>query len=214
MFRAILETQWKWTRGAALVSALLAFGIPLYSLRLLGTEDQPVVVVDNMQRMGVGYALIAAATGLAAAMLAWAQDHRGRHVYALSLPIARWRFTLFRFGAGMLFLLPASVALLLGATIVALSGLVPVGLHAYPLELTLRFALASGVAYAMIFAIAASTQRTAAIVLGVIGVIVLTEYVLSVAGTNVGISPAVESLLFDRGGVFSVFTGRWMLVDA
>src|SRR5690348_12465716 len=94
MFAAILRTQWKWTRGFALVAFVLGFAIPLLSLLALETgrmEFAPNLIVRSMNTFGLFYALLAGAAGLACAMFAWGHDHRGRHVYALSLPISRAR---------------------------------------------------------------------------------------------------------------------------
>src|SRR3954462_8292696 len=109
---------------------MIVFAIPLVSLRtaaMASAEAQrsPLMAfVLTMQSWGVGYALAAAAIGLALAMLSWGFDHRLRHVYALSLPIARWRYVLYRFTAGLAVLAIPVVALLVATEIVAHSSLV------------------------------------------------------------------------------------------
>src|SRR2546423_6684162 len=135
MFRAIVETQWKWSRGAVLLATLVAFVIPLGSLQSAKDAWNPADFVTRMQVWGIAYALLAGAVGLLVALIAWGHDHRGQHVYALTLPITRARYVLMRLGAGMLFLAPPVVALLLSGLIVSASGLIPVGLHAYPIAL-------------------------------------------------------------------------------
>jgi len=92
MFGAITAIQWKWSRGPALLATLIGFLIPVLSLqsarRALLTADEFVYI---MQQFSIGYSMLAAGAGLVVALAAWAHDHRGRHVYALSLPVARWR---------------------------------------------------------------------------------------------------------------------------
>jgi hypothetical protein len=214
MFRAILETQWKWTRGAVLAATVLGFLIPLASLRVARPAASAEDFVQAMQISGIAYPLLAAALGLAVAVFAWGHDHRGRHVYALTLPIERWRYALMRFGAGGVFLLPPVIGVLAGAGVVALTGAIPLGLHAYPAELTLRFALGSAVAFAIFFAISASTARTAGLVLGVVAIVVFAQFLLQITGSNYDIFSRVTDALFGPVGMLSVFSGRWMLVDA
>lgn len=213
MFRAILETQWRSTRGLVLLASILAFGVPLLSLQSARGRDA-ASFVQAMQVWGAAYAMVAALLGLLVAMAAWRADHLGRHTYALSLPIDRSRYSLYRLGAGALFLAPAVVAVLVGALLVAVSGAIPSGLHAYPVALTLRFALASVVAFALFFAISASSSRTAGYILAVIVGIVFAQFLVAALGRpQVDIlGPVLEFILY-RPGILSVFAGRWMLVD-
>lgn len=214
MFRAIVETQWKWTRGYALVATILAFIIPLASLQAAHVNMEAGAFVSTMSAFGAAYALLAGATGLAVGFLAWSHDHRGRHVYALTLPVTRSRYAFMRLGAGALFLLPPVIAVLLGGIAVAVLGAVPEGLRAYPLALALRFAFALLVAYTAFFAIASATQRAAGILLGVIATVLLVAYILAIADSKIDFLPRIVAALFDSPGIFSVFTGRWTLIDA
>ncbi len=215
MFRAILETQWKWTRGVALFATLAAFAIPLAAFGGgRASWGSPLAVVGTMQSAGMGYAVVAAGLGLAVAVAAWSNDHRGRHVYALSLPVPRWHYSLMRLGAGAVFLAPPVIGLFLGAQIVAFSGAVPAGLHAYPVLLTLRFAFAAAVAYAIFFAISSSTPRTAGVLLATIAVFGLVQYVVSLSGSHADLLSPAMNWVFGKAGALSVFSGRWMLIDA
>jgi len=213
MFRAIVLSQWKWSRLVVLLATITAVALPLASLRTAVQGYSAVEFVGLMQQWAPGYALLAAAAGLLVALSAWQQDHAGRHVYALSLPVTRTRYTAMRYGAGALFLASPVVAVLIGSLIVAASGAVPDGLHAYPLELAARFALAAFVAYSIFFAIASSTPQTAGVVLGAVAAVLFTQYLLSLANTNVDILGPIANFLFVDPGLFSIFTGRWMLVD-
>jgi hypothetical protein len=216
MFKALLTVQWKSTRGAALLGLILGFGIPLASVQW--TDDrygnEVAYVVGRMQSFGVAYALLAAGIGLAAALFAWSADHRGRHVYALSLPVRRSRYAAMRFAAGALFLLVPAAGVLIGSLAAIAIAHIPEGLHSYPLSLTIRFLLASGVAYSIFFAIAASTPKAAGMVLGGLAALVIASIFLSATSMNVNVMGHVGDFVFSQPGPLSVFTGRWMLIDA
>ncbi|HMC57076.1 MAG TPA: hypothetical protein VKH19_17990 [Gemmatimonadaceae bacterium] len=213
MFRAILVTQWKWTRTTALLATVAAFSIPVASLQSARDADTPLEFISRMQAWGIGYALLAAGVGLLVALAAWGHDHQGRHVYALSLPVSRQRYALLRYGAGATYLVPAIIAVLIGSLVVIATGAIPQGLHAFPIALTLRFGLAALVAYSVFFAIGAGTTRTAAAVLALIAVVLFAQFVISASGVQFDLLRYVADGLFGTGGVLSVFSGRWMLVD-
>jgi hypothetical protein len=216
MFRAILETQWKWTRGVVLAATLAGFAVPIASLQAAhaNAESSQIQFVTTMQLWGAAYAVLAAALGLFVAFAAWSNDHRGRHVYALSLPITRARYALMRFGAGATFLAPTVIAVFAACVLVSTLGGIPEGLRTYPVAVTLRFAFAALVAYALFFAVASSTQKAAGILLAVLAAILLAQYGLELAEVRVDIVGRLMSLLLESPGVFSVFTGRWTLIDA
>jgi hypothetical protein len=213
MFRAIAVTQWKWTRSVALLATVAAFSLPLAALQSARQASTPLEFIARMQTWGFGYALLAAGAGLAVALAAWGHDHQGRHVYALSLPITRSHYALLRFGAGAMFLVPIAIGLLLGSLAVIASGAVPDGLHAFPMSLTLRFAFAAFVAYAIFFAIGSGTTKTAAVILGIIAAILLAQFFLSALNVDFDLLSRVGDVVFTSPGILSVFSGRWMLID-
>ena len=214
MFGMIVRTQWKWTRTLVLLATVAGFAIPLASLQSAAGSNTARGFVLTMQSYGIAYALLAAGTGLVVALAAWTHDQRGRHIYALSLPVSRARYVLMRLGAGALFLAPPTVAVLLGTLVVSLFGTLPAGLHSYPVALTLRFAFATLVAFALFFAIGSSSQRTAGIVLAAFAGLLLTQYVFALAGLPYNLLSRVGDVLFTTPGLLSVFSGRWTLVDA
>ena len=213
MFRAIAVTQWKWTRTVALLATVAAFSLPIASLQSAREASTPLEFIAKMQTWGLGYALLAAGVGLAVALAAWGHDHQGRHVYALSLPITRTRYALLRFGAGAMFLVPVALGVLIGSLAVIASGAIPQGLHAFPVSLTLRFVFAAFVAYAIFFAIGSGTTRTAAVILGIIAAILLTQFFLSALNVDFDLLSRLGDFVFSKPGILSVFSGRWMLID-
>lgn len=217
MFRAILFTQWKWARMPLALGVIAAFGLPLLSVQGIGwpflTRYDAAWVLAAVMQWSAWYPALAAGLGLLLATTAWGADHRGRHVYALSLPVERWRFAVLRFAAGGALLVAPLVAFLAGATVAGAATQLPPGLHAYPLALTVRFALAALMAYALFSAISAGTTRVAGYVLLLVGVVVGLDLVLGMTGLR----NHLFGWLFDRltvwPGPFEVFTGRWMLID-
>jgi hypothetical protein len=138
MFGAILRTQWKWCWTAVLGCAVVAFAIPLISVqnaaipmteltRGIPAAEQFLLAIE---RWGPLYTALAAMLGLTLAMLSWSADHRGRHVYALSLPIPRWRYVLMRFGSGAMLVLLPTATLLAGALLATAATQIPDGLVA------------------------------------------------------------------------------------
>lgn len=217
MFRQLLYTQWKWSRLVLLVTVFAGFALPLLSVQgirptALGRFDVQAMLASE-SAWGLLYPIVAAGVALILALTTWGPDHRGRHIYALSLPVPRWHYALLRFGAGCVLLAVPVFAVWLGALVAASATRLPPGLEAYPTALALRFGLAAFVAYATFFAISAGTNRTAGVVLAVIGGLVLVQLILIIADTNLDIVGPVLVRLFVWPGPLEIFTGRWMLID-
>ena len=217
IFKALLYSQWKWSRIIIVLGTLAGFALPVLSLQGAARADRGALQAQDLlhavQSWGTLYPLLAAALGLLVAITTWAADHRGRHVHALTLPLPRWRYVLLRFAAGMTLLAAPIVAVLMGAVLAALTATIPAGLQSYPIALALRFALAVLVAYAVFFAISAGTARTAGIILGAIATVVLVQLVASIANLQLDLISTMQVVLLHGLGPLAVFTGRWMLVD-
>lgn len=217
MFRAILYSQWKWSRLIVVLGTVAGFAIPLLSLQGAARADRGALQTPELlravQSWGTLYPLLAATLGLLMAIAAWAADHRGRHVHALTLPLPRWRYVLLRFGAGMVLLAAPMAAVLIGASLASLTATIPPGLQVYPIALAVRFGFAVLVAFAVFFAISAGTARTAGIILGAIAALVVLQIVVSIANLDFDLLGHVQVVLLQGPGPLAVFTGRWMLVD-
>jgi len=217
MFRAILYSQWKWSRLIVAVGTIAGFTLPLVSLQGAARADRSPLEAEALlhavQAWGVLYPLLAAAVGLLVAIVTWAPDHRGRHIHALTLPLPRWRYVLLRFATGATVLAGPILGVSVGALIAVAAATLPPGLHGYPLALAVRFALAALVAYALFFAVSAGTARTAGIILGVIGAIVVVQVFASVANLELNLADHLQMVLTNWPGPLAVFTGRWMLID-
>jgi hypothetical protein len=215
-FRAILASQWQWSRLVIVLGTIAGFAIPVLSVQGATGNDQglpPDALLRWLQSWGVLYPLLAGGLGLLVAMGAWAPDHRGRHVHALSLPIERWRYVLLRLLAGITVLLLPIAAVFLGAGVAAGSAHVPIGLQTYAGALGLRFALATIVAFVIFFAISGGTARTAGFILALLGLVIAGQVVLSAAGVNLDLLGGAAQMVFDWPGPLALFAGRWMLID-
>jgi hypothetical protein len=213
MFKAILKTQWKWTRAAVLLGVVAGFATPLLSVSSSRDAGSARNLISSMQTWGTAYALLAGAVGLFVAWLAWSSDHRGHHVYALSLPVARWRYVLLRFAAGLVFLLPIVIALAIGALLAVWTAAVPSGLHVYPMALTLRFAFAALVSFAIFFGISAASVRAAGVILGAVVVVIAAQFLTDAMGLHWNVGSRAIDFLMVYPGILSVFSGRWTLID-
>ncbi|MEO5567359.1 MAG: hypothetical protein ABIR92_02635 [Gemmatimonadaceae bacterium] len=218
MFNALLTVQWKWTRIWVLFATIIGFAIPMTSARPLMFRESVYRItagdiVSTMQSAGVVYAVLAGGIGLAVAFLAWNADQKGRHIYALSLPVSRSRYALMRFGAGSVFLLIPAAGVLLGCLVAIALAQIPAGMHAYPVTLTLRFLLASFVAFSIFFGVAAASQKAAATLLVGIGGFIVLAVIIGAMGVRTDIIGKTLTLIFAEPGVLSIFTGRWMLID-
>lgn len=216
MFRAILFQQWKWTRLIVCLGTVAAFTIPIFSLSSSSAgmdHKMAASFLGHVQGWGVFYPVLAGGLGVLVAIALWTPDHRGRHVYSLALPIPRWRYVTLRYLAGLTLLAGPIAALALGAAIASATASLPVGLHPYPVGLTIRFALAVLVAFTLFFAVSSGTARTAATILGTIAGLVVVQVLLSAAGSQLNILMPLANALLTAPGPFAIFTGRWMLID-
>src|SRR5881628_1262318 len=217
MFRVMLYSQWKWCRLIVVLGSVAGFALPIVSLQGAARADssplQAGELLQAVQSWGTLYPVLATTLGLLVAIATWAPDHRGRHIHALSLPLPRWRYVLLRFAAGVTVLAGPIVAVLLGAVLATALATIPPGLQGYPLALALRFALALLVAYAVFFAVSAGTTRTAGIILGLIGGVILVQIIAGVANIDLDLFGRVQVLVLNWPGPLAIFTGRWMLID-
>ena len=220
MFKTILMTQWKWSKAVLLGTVVAVFALPVISVRQVTyMSDSPWLAslwLRNLADWGIWYGALAAALGLVMATCAWVSDHRGSHVYALSLPIERWRYVLLKYSAGALLILPAVLSLWIGSLVATGVVDLPAGLRAYPTALAIRFGLAAFIAYSIFFSISAATPRMAGIILATIGGVLATSLLLGAAGAGemgIDLFEGALNRVVNWPGPLSVFTDRWLLID-
>jgi hypothetical protein len=226
MFRQIIFMQWKTSRFVVILLLPMCFGLPIFFLRLAARVSEAEQVGGGALAMlyfidatSVAFPILAAAVGGALALAAWAWDHRTNHVYALSLPIERWRYALMKMGAGAGLLLSLAVALLAGCLVAIALTSMPEGVRAYPVALSIRFLFAALICYAATFAFASGTTRTTVRIFASLFVIfIIGSVITEIAGRALGTQvPSPAALLGEAlvawPGPFNVFGGSWMLID-
>ena len=211
----MLAVQWKWSRVTVLLLVLVAFVVPIWSVSGKAAQPHPGTgmppLLDKMQMASTAYILLALGAGFLLAMHAWRTDHTHRHVYALSLPIPRWRYSLNRYAAALVFGAGVVAALWVGGVLAVLVRGVPEGLHAYPLGLALRFGFVMLVAFAVFFVLWSATARTtyytAGALIAFVVMAALSEYFDSSLGGD------VVRVVWHGLGMFEIFGGRWFLIN-
>ncbi len=227
MYQPFLFIHWKTVRLALIPLIAGAFALPLLSVQGLGTPPgasgatlEVYTLVARTEWVLPLFPALAAAIGIILGLSAWHWDHNLGHVYALSLPVARWRYALSKLGAGaVLAMLPAG-ALGLGAALAASMVSLPPGLHAYVAPLTVRFLFGTLVVYALLFSLASGTVRTTVVVLTALVALPLLGDVLF--GLLSHIWPQLQGIELTRWlwewlagarGPFEVFFGNWTWID-
>jgi hypothetical protein len=225
----MLKVHWRAARWPMLPVLVAAFGLPLmagsaawgatYSVDSLSANGA-FAVTESAAVFGLSFPIVAAIAGAVLGLSAWSWDHRQDHVYALSLPIPRWKYSAIKFGGGTILVGVTTAVFAVGATVSAALANLPSGLHAYPGALSIHFLIATQTAFALLFALASGTIRTATIVLGcVIGLAVFGVPLLEFLGNfwsplgEFDLSHFAYSMLVENDGPLSVFAGNWMLFD-
>lgn len=225
-FRSMLYLDWRMTRWLILALTPLAFGLPLLALRTasLSAASAPrqgalsmLMVLDVWAPF---FPLLASLTGAAIALGVWSWDHQQGHVWALSLPVSRSRYVLDKLAAGALLLLIPVVALWLGTLLGTAWATIPDGLRGYPHALAFRFLLAVLLIYALMFALAAGTKKTAGWVIGsfltiMIGGTILVDALAAGFGVDDPWTPLefFIELIATWPGPLHVFGANWLPVD-
>ncbi len=229
MFQQILLLHWKTVRFGLVPFILAAFAAPLLAIQgmtpIMGDSDGSSVragwMLSQMLSWAPIFPLLATLVGIVVALSAWNSDHRGDHIYALTLPLPRWHYVGLKMGAGMVILLVPVFAFWLGSLLATASVQIPEGLRAYPGAVSFRFLLASLILYALLFALAAGTMRTALWVIGTFTALAVLGGIVPdfLAGT---LFPSLEGWSFlewfvesalEWPGPFEVISGNWMLID-
>jgi hypothetical protein len=215
MLREMIKVQWLRSRIVALFAALLLFTFPLLVVRL-GPPGELYNVgmwLRNAELMGRMIPTIMLLYGMTLAALAWSDDTKGNHVYALSLPLPRERFIVYRFLAQLPALVLAPAGLLVGAFVAMAAVTLPSGVHAYPVALALRALLAGLTCYAIFFVIANSPRRAGLILCSVVGGLVAIDLLLGAVGVDDSVLGTVGKMITTWPGPLAILTGRWALFD-
>jgi hypothetical protein len=227
MYQPMIFIHWKQARLLLIPFIVAAFGLPLMVVQGLGSgPDGGAIslsafqIVSGVQLWLPVFPLLAVSTGAVLALTAWNWDHQLNHVYALTLPLARWEYVMRKMSSGALLILLPAAAMWGGALLASAAVTLPPGLQTYPNQLALRFLLAVLLSYSMFFAFASGTIKTTVwIVSGVIVFFLVSDVVSSGLALvmpyfqDVNVGTEVAGWLFRIGGPFEVFTGNWSLID-
>jgi hypothetical protein len=223
----MLYVHWKQIRVGLIPFIVASFALPILMVQGLGVTPgessatmEAYRMVNEFQVFLPAFPVLAAAIGGTLALSAWNWDHQQKHVWALSLPLARWEYAMLKMGAGAVLAMLPVTALWLGAHIAAASIELPTGLNAYPNQLALRFALATLISYSVLFAMAAGTIKTTVwIVSGVIAFTFLGAMANDFLAVyfeyfaRVHVVAEFYEWLARTPGPFEVFAGNWALID-
>jgi hypothetical protein len=227
MYKPMVFLHWKQVRFALTPFTLASFGLPLLTINGMGSPAgtatasiQAYQFLSSLPLWLPFFPALAVSIGVTLALSAWNWDHQFNHVYALSLPVTRWEYTVSKMVAGALLALIPVAGMWVGANLAAASISLPDGLNAYPNQLAVRFAFAILLVYSGLFAMAAGTVKTTmwiatAVVSFLIFGNVATELLATqyewFARTNL----VEQTLLWmlDAPGPLEVFTGSWSLID-
>ena len=105
MYQPMLFLHWKQIKVALIPFVIAAFGLPLVAVQGLGGSIEMTTAAAEAYRSVAAYGiwmpaypLLAGGIGITLALSAWNWDHQLNHVYALSLPISRWRYAALKMG--------------------------------------------------------------------------------------------------------------------
>ena len=211
VFRPLLGLQWKASRWAVIFLLPLLVGLPIVVLNFgkrFSRDAFSSPAFDMVRAVEIWspvFPILAALTGAAFALTAWAWDHSTNHIYALTLPVERWRYALLKMAAGAVTLALPVLALFIGAVIATSTTTLPEGLRAYPVSFAFRFLFAALIIYAIMFALAAGTMRTTLRVALALVVVVTLGGIFAF--------DVIVRILATWPGPFAVFGGNWRLID-
>ena len=214
MLRAMIRLEWKACWHLVVAFALTAMALPILSVRngWRGGSNIPSFLLE-LQLWGLFYPGLAAVIAIALAAGIWASDRRGQHVYAMLLPIPRWKYVLLRYVAGLVLLIPIAVALWLGAVLATISVDLPPGLRQFPHALGLKFWLALVLLFGFAFAIAAASRRALGIGVRLAGLLIAAHVAVLLLSPRTNVLWTIATALATWPGPFAPLGGRWMLID-
>ncbi len=215
MFRALVWLQWKSSRAWVLAAAVVVVALPVVSV-VREWPTAPYAMAQFLGRLEVWsffYPAVAAAVGIAMASLAWGADRAGHFIYALTLPIERWRHVGYRYGAGVCWILAVTGLLWVAALSVVAVTPVPPSLQSYPHGLAAKFGLATIAVFTIGFALLSLPDRSRRALGTVVAGLVVVQVVATLAGWEANWLVAVFEALVGPTGPLGMLAGRWMLID-
>jgi hypothetical protein len=217
MFRVLLRQQFilQQTELVALtVLAGLAAPGALWMARVLtpgwSAADRLLSANAPFALLSVPLAII---TGLLLVARPYIADAQSRHTYVRSLPIPRRSYALLRVATGLTLALLPIVGFGIGTMLAVASTALPESIYAYPVGVTLRFTLATLVAFALSFALQYGAGRHAARV-AVVAIIVLgTVELANGLFFDSHLTEAFWRAIVSDSSPLGLYASEWMLFD-
>lgn len=213
--KAMARIQWRGSWHLVLALSVAAFALPIVSVRSgwQGAAANLPRFLTELQLWGFFYPTLAAVAAIVVAVSIWRSDRRGHHIYALLLPIPRWRYVLLRYTGGLSMLAPIVLALWAGAVVATLSLDLPPGLRTFPHALAVKFALSLLLLFGLAFAAASASSRALGIGLKLLGIFIAVHLAVIMLRPGTNLIWKVVSALATWPGPFAPMGGRWMLID-
>lgn len=215
MLKAMIRLQWKAGWHLVIALSVAALALPIVSVWNgwhVSAAMLPLYLAE-LQVWGFFYPALALIAAIVVAVSTWASDRRGHNIYALLLPIPRWRYVLLRYVAGLVLLAPIALALWIGAMIATLPIDLPPGLRIFPHALAAKFALALVLLFGLAFAAASASRRTQAIAFRILALFIAVHIAVILVRPGTNLIWTVVSALSTSPGPFAPLGGRWMLID-
>lgn len=215
MLREMIRIQWKACRHIVIALAVAAFALPIVSVRVgwKGAGANFPRFLMELQLWGFFYPALAVVMAVAISVAIWVSDRRGHHIYAMLLPLPRWRYVLLRYAAGLVLLAPPVIALWLGALLATSSLELPPGLRSFPHALALKFALVLVLLFGFAFGTAAASRRALGIAFRLVALFLAVHVALILLSPRDNLLWTVVTALATWPGPFTLLGGRWMLID-
>lgn len=213
--KAMTRIQWKGSWHLALALSVAAFALPIVSIRSgwKGAAANLPLFLTELQLWGFFYPTLAVVAAIVVAVSIWRSDRRGHHIYALLLPIPRWKYVLLRYAGGLAILAPIVLALWAGAIVATMSLDLPPGLRTFPHALAIKFALSLMLLFGLAFAAASASSRALSIGFKLVGLFIAVHLAVILLRPGTNLIWKVVSALATYPGPFAPMGGRWMLID-
>lgn len=215
MLSAMIRLHWKSSRAWVLAAIAAVVALPIVSVALAWPHDSADVAsfLARLDAWSLFYPAVAGVLGAVMAGLTWRSDRRGGFVYALTLPIERWRYVWYRFASGAILITSVAAALWLAALLTVATTPRAAFLHAYPTALAAKFGLATLAVFSASFALVALPGRVRQVgARAILALIALQALVFLLGWQGNWLVPVLEALT-DRFGPLGILGGRWMLID-
>ena len=215
MLKAIVGLEWRSTRAWIVAAAVAVAALPVVSVGRIwpSSADGLATFLAQLDLWSLFYPLTAAVVGIVMGNVIWRSDRRGGFVYALTLPVARWRYVGLQFVAGLVWLAAISAALWLVALVTVATIDLPSTLRSYPSALAVKFFLASLSVFTAAFALASMPERVRRIAGRTLALVVVAQLLLLLLGKGPNLVAPVAETLIGKHGPFAALGGRWMLID-